>query len=120
MAESLVDLVLLAPEGEQARLLASASRTSDTHSSKRLGRSQGMQIRCNDGRARLLSLPVTNRNDGQNLSCRVRQTKAVGFSPGVALGHIRGAGLRGCDRLAFGSHDTDFFFDGNGSSQPID
>ena len=68
----------------------------------------------------LLSLPVTNGNNGHNLSVCVRQPKAVGFSPGVALDYIRGAGLRGRDGLFLGTQDTGFFLDRNGSLHPID
>jgi hypothetical protein len=68
----------------------------------------------------LLSLPVTNGNNGHDLSVCVRQPKAVGFSSGVALDYIRGAGLRGRDRLFLGTQDTGFLLDRNGSLQPID
>jgi hypothetical protein len=68
----------------------------------------------------LLSLPVTNGNNGHNLSVRVRQPKAVGFPPRVALDYIRGAGLRGRDGLFLGTQDTGFPLDRNGSLQPID
>jgi hypothetical protein len=68
----------------------------------------------------LLSLPVTNGNNGHDLSVRVRQPKAVGLSPGVALDYIRGPGLRGRDGLFLGTQDTGFPLDRNCSLQPID
>jgi hypothetical protein len=48
------------------------------------------------------------------------KTKAVGFLPGVAPGHIMCASLGGCDRLVFGCQDTGFPLDKNASPQPID
>jgi hypothetical protein len=46
------------------------------------------------------------------------RSRGVGFSPGVVLGYIRSAGLRGRNRLLFCSRD--FLLDRNGCSQPID
>jgi hypothetical protein len=103
-----------------------ASRTTATSGVKVAQHQKGLTLTMAPRRGRmmaghlLLSLPVTNGNNGQNLSVRVRQPKAVGFSPGVALEYIRGAGLRGRDGLIFGTQDTGLFLDRNGSLQPID
>ena len=120
MAESLVDLVLRAPEEQQAQLLAATIAYVGQAFLEKTGAIAGDAIRCNDGRARLLALPVTNGNNGQNVPGRIGQPKSVRFSPGVALGYISGAGLCGRDRLILSSQDTDFLFDRNGAFQPID
>jgi hypothetical protein len=113
MAESLIDLVLRAPEQQQAQLLAATISTSDKRSWKRPGRSQEIRIRCNEGRGRL---PVTNgytakmfpvasvsRKLSDSLPERRLATSAARVFA-AAIAFVRGSGRNSPGLLGMGCH----------------